>query len=258
MNAAAGALFEFVLRLGDNALINGQRVSEWCGHGPFLEEDVALANTALDLIGRARLLLTYAGEIEGRGRGEDDLAFLRHERDWRNFLLLELPRGDFGFTMARQLLADAYHRHLYRALLDSADETLAGIAAKAVKECGYHWRRSHDWALRLGNGTEESRRRLQQGVDECWPYSAEFFQLDEIDREMQTRGVAPRLERLEEAWRDEMATALREAGLRRPDGESGVRQRPADGGRQGLHTEYLGYLLAEMQSVPRAYPGLQW
>ena len=246
-------MFEFVLRLGDNALINGQRLSEWCGHGPFLEEDVAMANAALDLIGRARLLLTYAGAIEGKGRGEDDLAFQRNERDWRNFLLLELPRGDFGFTMARQLLVDAYNHYLYRALLDSGDETLAGIAGKAVKECEYHKRRSYDWVMRLGNGTAESRRRLQQGMDESLPYADEFFRLDGIDREMQTRGVAPGLDQIEKEWRGYIKQAMRQAGLNETE-----RHHSPDGGRRGLHTEYMGYLLAEMQSVPRAYPGLQW
>ncbi|MGI9228268.1 MAG: 1,2-phenylacetyl-CoA epoxidase subunit PaaC [Gammaproteobacteria bacterium] len=246
-------LFEFVLRLGDNALINGQRLSEWCGHGPFLEEDIAMANAALDLIGRARLLLTYAGEIEGNGRSEDDLAYLRNERDWRNFLLLELPKGDFGFTMARQLLVDCYNYHLYRDLLDSADETLAGIAAKAVKECEYHLRRSSDWVIRLGNGTAESNRRLQQGMDECRPYADEFFRLDEIDREMQERGIAPGLDQIETAWRGRIDKTLRQAAIGEPQSDHSP-----DGGRRGLHTEYMGYLLAEMQSVPRAWPGLQW
>lgn len=246
-------LFDFVIRLGDNALVNGQRLSEWCGHGPFLEEDVAMANAALDLIGRARLLLTYAGEIEGKSRTEDDFAYYRNERDWHNFLIAELPRGDFGFTMARQLMIDVYDHHLYQSLLNSTDQTLAGIAAKTVKECEYHVRRSSDWVIRLGNGTDESHSRIQQGLNEVWSYATEFFRFDDVDEKMQASGVVPGLTELEADWNSNITRILEEAGIRRPE-----QDHFPDGGRKGLHTEHMGYLLAEMQSVPRAYPGLQW
>lgn len=246
-------LFQYALRLGDNALINGQRLSEWCGHGPLLEEDLALANIALDLIGRARLLLSYAGEVEGAGRGEDDLAYFRNEREFRNFLIMELPRGDFAFTMARQFFIDAYDCFYYQALRDSADSTLAAIAAKTLKECRYHLRHSSEWMLRLGDGTAESRERLSRAVVELMPFTFELFAGDDIDRRMGEQGIGVDLHAVAAAWNDKVDAVLAAAALERPA--------PAfarDGGRQGLHSEHLGYLLAEMQCVQRAWPGLQW
>lgn len=247
------ALFKYVLRLGDNALVNGQRLSEWCGHGPFLEEDVGVANTALDLIGRARMLLSYAGELEGKGRSEDDFAYLRDERDWWNFLLTELPKGDFAFTTARQFLLDAYNFYLYEALQQSSDSTLAGIAAKAVKECAYHLRHTSEWMLRLGDGTQESHEKIQSSLNELWTYTGELFEQDEVDQAMVQAGIAADVNKLRQQWDKKIDSVLKEATLERP--EDAWAQ---TGGRQGLHTEHMGYLLAEMQAVQRAYPGQQW
>lgn len=246
-------LFEYVLRLGDNALINGQRLSEWCGHGPFLEEDVGVANTALDLIGRARMLLSYAGQVEGRGRDEDDLAYGRDEREWRNFLIMELPNGDFGFTTARQFLVDVHDRLLYAALKSSSDETLAAIAAKAHKESEYHLRHTSEWMLRLGDGTEESHQRIQSALDQVWAFADEMFQGDEVDAWALAGEVGPDPAELREQWAAQVRSLLKRAGLKLPEDA-----RAPGGGRRGLHTEHMGYLLAEMQFVQRAYPGLTW
>ena len=246
-------LFEYVIRLGDNALINGQRLAEWCGHGPFLEEDLALTNTALDLIGRARLLLTYAGEVEGKGRGEDELACFRNEREFRNFLIMELPVGDFAFTTARQFFVDAYDCYYYRALQDSTDETLAAIAAKTLKECEYHLRHSSDWMLRLGDGTQESHDRITRAVTELMPFTPELFAADELDRAMQEQGIGVSPEVVEASWNDEVNRVFREAMLERPP--PGFTR---GGGRRGLHSEHMGFLLAEMQFLQRSYPGRQW
>ena len=246
-------LFQYVLRLGDNALINGQRLAQWCGRGPFVEEDLALTNTALDLVGRARMLLTYAGELEGKGRTEDDLAYFRNEREFRNFHIMELPPGDFAFTTARQFLVDAYDVHYYRALRASADDTLAAIAAKTLKECDYHLRHSGDWIVRLGDGTAESHERLARAVAELMPFTPELFAADDIDRAMQEQGIGADPDAVETAWNEEVDRVFGAAMLERPQ-ISFTR----GGGRRGLHSEHMGYLLAEMQSVQRAYPGLEW
>ena len=245
--------FEYVLRLGDNALILGQRLSEWCGHSPFVEEDVAMANTALDHIGRARMLLAHAGEIEGKGQSEDDLAYKRYERDYKNFLITELPIGDFAFTIVRQFLMDAYHYFLYDGLKTSADETLAAIAAKAVKESRYHLRRSSQWLCKLGDGTEESHLRAQQAVDRIWRFTSELFDLDDVDKAAVAAGIAPDLAAVESAWQKYVDNGLSEATLEKPQSAP-----LAASGRAGRHTEHLGYLLAEMQYLQRAYPGLSW
>lgn len=247
------AAFQYVLRLGDNALINGQRLSEWCGHSPFLEEDIAMANTALDHIGRARMLLSHAGQLEGAGRNEDDLAYLRNEQAFGNFLICELPIGDYAFTLLRQYLLDVYHRHLYTQLCSSSDQDLAGIAAKAVKEARYHVRRSGEWILRFGQGTDESHQRLQRALDELWAYTPELFAYDEVDRQAEAAGVAPELSQLETAWRDEVEPHLGAAELNLPE-----QHWFASGGREGLHSEHMGRLLAEMQILQRTYPGLEW
>ena len=247
------AHFEYVLRLGDNALILGQRLAEWCGHGPYLEEDIALANTALDHVGRARMLLTHAGEVEGQGRDEDDLAYWRAERDFKNFLICELPVGDFAFTLVRQSLLDVYHLHLFDRLQTSADETLAAIAAKVVKECTYHVRRSSGWVKRLGDGTAASHARAQAALDELWAYTHELFAVDAVDEAMAVAGIAPDLAAVHTVWRDEVESTLTAATLEIPDDEW-----QADGGRDGLHTEHMGRLLAEMQVLQRTYPGLEW
>ena len=249
----SGAHFETVLRLGDNALILGQRLSEWCGHSPFLEEDIAIANTALDHIGRARMLLSHAGELEGRGRSEDDLAYLRDEREFRNFLMVELPVGDFAFTLVRQFMLDVYHRELYALLKGSSDETLAAIASKAVKECAYHVRRSGEWILRLGDGTSESHDRAQSALDELWGYSHELFAGDAVDRATMDAKVVPDLADVCEPWRREVEATLTEATLQIPHDDW-----QATGGREGVHTEHMGHLLAELQVLQRTYPELEW
>ena len=249
----SAALFEYTLRLGDDALIDGQRLSEWCGHGPFLEEDVGVANTALDLIGRARLLLAYAGTVEGKGRGEDDLAYTRDEREWRNVLITELPRGDFAFTTVRQFLLDAFNRQLYERLCLSLDATLAGIAGRAVKESEYHLRHTGEWVLRLGDGTRESNRRAQRALDDLWPYTAELFESDPVQEQMEAQGIAPATASLRAAWLHTVEPPLRSAQLTIPGNTW-----PQTGGRQGMHSEHMGFLLAEMQFVQRAYPGQAW
>ena len=246
-------LFQYVVRLGDNALINGQRLAEWCGHGPFVEEDIAMTNTALDLIGRARMLLTYAGEVEGEGRTEDDLAYFRSEREFRNFQIMELPVGNFAFTMARQFFVDAYDYFYYQALQYSVDSTLSGIAAKTLKECEYHLRHSSEWVLRLGDGTGESHVKIGEAVARVMPFTFEFFDADEIDRTMQVNQIGVDLETIETLWDKKVNSVLKEATLERPELKY-IRS----GGRQGLHSEHIGYLLAEMQSLPRAMPGQDW
>ncbi len=247
------ALMQYAVRLGDDALILGHRLSEWCSNAPFLEEDLALTNVALDYIGRARMFYGYAAELSGDGRSEDSFAYLRDCREFTNLLLHELPRGDFAFTMARQYLVDQYALAFMEALLQSADAQLAGIAAKAVKESRYHLRRSRDWMLRLGDGTEESQRRLQAAVDELWGYTHELFELDDLERELVAAGVAVDSEALKPAWEAAVRATLDEANISVPADDWSVR-----GGRQGNHTEYLGHLLSELQFMQRAYPGLEW
>lgn len=247
------ALFNYALALGDDALTLGHRLSEWCSNGPFLEEDLALTNVALDYIGRARMFYTYAAEVEGRDRTEDDLAYLRDCRDFRNFLITELPRGDFAFTMVRQLILDIFNLEFLQALSGSTDSNLAGIAAKAVKESRYHLRRSHDWTLRLGDGTEESHARMQKAVDELWGYTHELFEMDAREQALAAAGIAVDRGLLRGRWDEAMDAILQEATLARPVEEWSVR-----GGREGMHTEHLGYLLADLQFLQRAYPGLRW
>jgi ring-1,2-phenylacetyl-CoA epoxidase subunit PaaC len=248
-----GALFRYLLRLGDLSLVLGQRLGEWLGHSPALEEDLGLANIALDLIGQARLLLSYAGEAEGRGRGEDELAFLREHREYRNPILAEQPNGDFGCTIVRQVLIDAYQLELYERLEASSDPRLAAIAAKSVKEIRYHLRYSGGWLVRLGDGTEESHARVRSALDALWPYTAELFAEDTLDRMMAEHGVAPRLAEVHAGWLRRLDPILAEATLERP------RDRPYSWhGKRGEHSEHLGYLLAEMQYLQRAYPGARW
>jgi ring-1,2-phenylacetyl-CoA epoxidase subunit PaaC len=247
------ALFEYALRLGDSNLILGHRLSEWCAKAPAIEEDIALLNIALDLIGQARAFLTYAGKVEGRGRSEDDLAYLRDHRDWRNLLLVEQPNGDFAMTIARQFLYDAFSVEFYTPLASAQDTQLAAIAAKAVKEARYHRRHSGGWVVRLGDGTEESHRRMQNALNDLWPYTGELFQMDDIDRQLLAEGFAVDLQALRPEWEKTVATTLSEATLQRP-----ADQWMARGGKQGVHTEHLGYILAQLQFLQRAYPGAQW
>jgi ring-1,2-phenylacetyl-CoA epoxidase subunit PaaC len=246
-------LVEYTLRLGDDALITAQRLAEWCSRAPEMEEDVALANVALDQLGAARLLLTYVGELEGAGRDEDALAFLRTDREYRNCLLVELPNGDFAVTMTRLLLFAQYQLLLYDGLVTSRDEHLADIAAKLRKESAYHVDHSSLWTVRLGDGTEMSHRRMQVALDDLWPYTHELFEADPVFQKLDQAGVAASPATWRDEWLSRVDTVLTEATLRRPDDG----WRPT-GGRGGLHTEHLSYLLAEMQVLHRAHPGARW
>lgn len=248
-----GALFEYALRLGDNCLILGHRVSEWCGHSPVLEEDIALANVALDLIGQTQLWLGLAGELEGKGRSADDLAFLRDAGAFRNVLLVEQPNGDFGKTLARQFLFDAWHHAMLGALQGAGDKRVAEIAEKAAKEVAYHLNRSRDLVIRLGDGTAESHSRMQRALDDLWFYTGELFLADEVDAAMLAAGIGPDLDDIRAQWDAEIDRTLKQATLRRPD--TGHVQK---GGKRGVHSEHLGYVLAEMQFLQRAYPGARW
>jgi ring-1,2-phenylacetyl-CoA epoxidase subunit PaaC len=246
-------LFAYVVRLGDNALVLGQRLSEWTGHGPILEEDLALTNVALDLIGQARFWLAYAAEVEGRGRGEDDLAYYRDAHEFGNVLLVEQRNGDYARTTARQFLFDAWHRELLHGLAGSSDARIAAIAQKAALEVEYHLRRSTDWVLRLGDGTDESRRRIQSAVDDLWPFTGELFRSDEVDLEMLRAGIGVEFETLRDPWLERVRRTFAAATLAVP--ADGWMQ---SGGKSGRHGEHLSYLLAEMQSVRRAVPGDRW
>jgi ring-1,2-phenylacetyl-CoA epoxidase subunit PaaC len=245
-------LFEYLLRLGDDRLVLGHRLSEWCGHGPVLEEDIALANVALDLIGQASHILRLAGTVEGKGRDEDALAYFRDAIDYRNVKLVELPNGDFGRTIVRSFLFDAWSTLLLDKLQRSSHAELAGIAAKAHKEARYHVRHSGEWVIRLGDGTDESHRRTQAALDELWPYTGELFASDEVDRAL-ADSIAPEPTTLEPAWREVVTDVVRRATLTLPaDGFM------HSGARQGRHTEHLGHLLAEMQILARSNPGAKW
>ncbi|WP_149140089.1 1,2-phenylacetyl-CoA epoxidase subunit PaaC [Gemmobacter caeruleus] len=247
------AFFEWLCRVGDNCLILGHRVSEWCGHSPVLEEDIALANQALDLIGQTQFWLGLAAEVEGKGRSADQLAYLRDAAAFRNVLLVERPNGDFGHTLMRQFLFDAWHIELLRALEKSSDARVAEIAAKAVKEVAYHLERSADLVIRLGDGTEESRARMQKALDTLYPYTGELFMADASDEAVVAAGIAPAPASLKAAWDATVSQVLAEATLTHP-GETYQHK----GGRKGVHSEHLGFILAEMQFLQRAYPGATW
>lgn len=251
--AAMPPLAEYLLRLGDDALILSQRLGEWSSLAPELEEEMALANIALDLLGQARALLTRAGELEGRGRDEDALAFRRDERDFLSCLLVELENGDFARTIARQLLFSAYQRELYAGLLGAADPELAAIAARALKEVTYHREHAVLWTLRLGDGTEESHRRMQRGLEDAWPYAAELFESDPLVRALAAEGAAVDPAALRGGWEGAVLPVITEATLSVPE----TTWAPS-GGRRGLHSEAFGHLLAEMQHLHRAHPGAGW
>jgi ring-1,2-phenylacetyl-CoA epoxidase subunit PaaC len=246
-------LVTFTLRLADNALILGHRLSEWCGHAPVLEEDLALANMALDLIGQARAFYAYAAEAEGRGRDEDALAYRRDVGEFRNVLLVERPNGDFAVTIVRQLVYAAYAHPYFDALARSNDAKLAGIAGKAVKEMAYHLRHASEWTIRLGDGTQESHARAQGAVDELWPFTGELFETDETDRLLIETGVAPDPAAIVPTFERSIDEVLAEATLTRP--RAAWMQ---TGGRAGRHSEHLGHLLAELQFLQRAYPDARW
>ena len=247
-------LLQFLLRQGDNTLVLGHRVSEWCGHSPILEEDIALANTALDLIGQTQMWLGYAAEVQGEGKTADDLAFLRDAWDFRNVLLVELPNGDFGQTLMRQFLIDAFQSVLMARLMKSSDETVAAIAAKASKEVAYHVERSADTVVGLGDGTEESHNRMQAALDYLYPYVGEMFESDDVDAAMAEAGVAADPASLREEYDALIGKVLADATLTIPESKYAHK-----GGRTGyMHTEHLGHLLTSMQWLQRAYPGCEW
>lgn len=247
------ALFNYLLRLGDNALILSYRLGEWSSNAPYLEEDLALTNIALDLTGRADALLRYAGEVEGKGRSEDDLAFKRSERNFYNNLLTEQPNGDFATTIVRQLLYSSFDLPLYEALTKSSDATIAGIAAKAIKETRYHVRHVTQWMYRLGDGTEESHNRTQTALDELWMFTGELFEMDEVDELLIKVGIGVDLQALKSEWNERVGETIVTSTLKRPT--DGYMQ---TGSRKGVHSEYLGFILSEMQYLPRAYPDAKW
>jgi ring-1,2-phenylacetyl-CoA epoxidase subunit PaaC len=243
----------YALALGDDALILAHRFGEWISNAPQLEEDVALANIGLDLLGQARTLLTYAGEIEGRGRTEDDLAYLREERAFTNVQLVELPNGDFAVTIARLLTFSTYQLALYEELRTSSDDTLAAVAAKAVKEVAYHRDHATSWAVRLGDGTQVGHERMQAGLERVWPYAEELFDTSWIDSDLLDGGVAVDAAQLRSGWDAYLRSVLAEATLTWPE----AAPRPT-GGRRGIHSEAMGFLLAAMQHLHRSHPGARW
>ena len=247
------ALFTYTLRLADNPLILGHRLGEWCSNAPILEEDLAITNMALDMIGRSESLLRYAADIEANGRTEDDLAYKRAERKYYNHLLIEQPNGDFAYTIARQLFNSVFEFYYYSELMNSKDETLAAIAAKSIKEIKYHLKHASDWTRRLGDGTEESNARMQTAIDELWMYTGELFENDELDENLIALGIAPDAAAIKGKWKTAIMDLLAEARLKVPTDTY-----MQSGSRQGIHTEHLGFILADMQYLQRAYPDAKW
>lgn len=247
-------LFEYCLRLGDTSLILGQRLSEWCGHGPVLEEDIALGNIALDFIGQSRIIYSYACDVEGKGQTEDDLAYMRDARQYRNILLAEQPNVDFAVTIVRQFFISAFQYSLYNQLQNSKDEMIKGFALKSIKEVAYHLRHAAGWVLRLGDGTEESHSRMQAAVNDIWIFTDDMFAADAVDNELLKNGIAADLKIVKQEWDAKIKSVFTEATLIVPSVNSFMRT----GSRSGNHTEHLGYILAEMQFLPRAYPGAKW
>ena len=247
------ALFRYLLRLGDDSLILGQRLGEWCGHGPILEEDIALTNIALDLIGQATSILNYAGEVESAGRDGDKLAFLRFEHEYSNLLLVEQPNGDFADTIMRQFLFDAFRKPLFERLMQSTDFQLAAIAEKSLKETKYHLRHTSEWVIRLGDGTEESHQRIQKALDNLWRYADEIFKTDAVDEELTISGVLPDLSDLRSVWDQTITSVFDEATVSIPENNWKF-----EGGRKGRHSEHMGYILSDLQYMQRAYPNMEW
>ncbi|GLQ35154.1 phenylacetic acid degradation protein [Amylibacter marinus] len=246
-------LFETLLRLADNHLILGHRLSEWCGHAPMLEEDLAMPNIALDLIGQSRALYAYAAEIENQGRSEDDLAFLRLEKDYHNILMVERPNGDFGHTMLRQFLFSSFMVLFWERAQNSTDKVLSGIAGKAFKESQYHVRHTAEWIIRLGDGTEESHKRMTAATAALAPYIGELFEADAVDQSAISAGIIPRASDLRGAWETQVRSVYAEATL-----EPILDHQAQTGGRIGQHTEDMGFLLAQLQYVQRTYPNMTW
>ncbi|NQX91877.1 MAG: phenylacetate-CoA oxygenase subunit PaaC, partial [Flavobacteriales bacterium] len=249
----AEKLFDYILRWADSSLILGQRIAECCGHGPVLEEDIALTNISLDLIGQARSLLTHAGNVERLGRDEDQLAFFRDVTEYRNPLLVELPNGHFGDTIARQFVHDHFLFLCYREMQKSKDIQLSAIAEKSIKEVAYHRKHSSDWVVRLGDGTEESHNKIQESINDIWTYTGELFTMDDIELQAVKEGIGVDVAALKDEWRSNIEEVMKVATLTTP--EDGWMQK---GGKQGIHTEYLGYILAEMQHIPRMHPNAEW
>jgi len=246
-------LIEYCLRLADTSLILGQRLGEWCGHGPILEEDIALTNISLDCIGQARGFYTYAAEVEGLGKTEDDYAYMRDERDFRNLLIVEQPNGDYGQTIMRQFLISAFQYFQFDALRNTSDKTIAALAEKSLKEISYHLRHSSSWVVRLGDGTEESKRRMENAVNELWMYTGDMFDMDETDAILIKDGIAADSKKIKPLWENKVREVFAEATLTIPENVFMM-----SGSREGKHTESLGFILAEMQSLHRAHPGANW
>ena len=248
------ALYNYILQLADDKLVLGHRLSEWCGHGPVLEEDIALTNIALDMVGQATALLDLAGKVEGRERSADDLAYFREAREFKNCLLVEEPRGDFAYTIAKLFIFNAFNYLLYTELKKSKFEPLAALADKSLKETLYHLRHSREWILRLGDGTEESKSRISEALSDLWIFTGELFMASDVEALLIPTGVAPNPSDLKAKWEELVSGVLKEATLSMPDSKRHMR----DGGRRGLHSEHLGLMLAEMQILPRSYPDARW
>jgi ring-1,2-phenylacetyl-CoA epoxidase subunit PaaC len=246
-------LLKYCLRLGDNSLILSHRLGEYSSYGPFLEEDLAITNVALDHIGQAESFLKYAAELEDEGRTEDDLAYRRPETQFYNVQLVEQPNTDYAYITARQFFIDTYNYFLYTELANSSDETIAAIAAKSLKEITYHLRRSSEWMIRLGDGTEESHRRIQEAVDNLWMYTGELFEMDETDKELIGKNIAPDLNKIQQEWDTRINEIFELATIKRPENNY-----MATGSRKGYHSEHMGFILAQMQFLPRAYPDATW
>lgn len=246
-------LFRYLLRLADSSLILGQRLGEWCGHGPILEEDIALTNFSLDFIGQSRLFYDYASKVEGLGRSEDDLAFLRDVMNFYNTLITEQPNGDFGKTMVRQFLFDAFHFHQFEGLKKSKDSQIAAIAEKSFKEISYHLRHSSQWVVRLGDGTGESHGKVQQSLNDLWMFTGDMFEMNEDDNFLIKHGISPDLKDVKSRWDETVKETLNRATLKIPENNFML-----SGGIYGRHTEHLGFILAEMQFLQRTYPGAKW
>jgi len=246
-------LVRFLIAQGDDAVVLGHRLSEWCSNGPYLEEDIALTNCALDYIGRARMFYQYAAELEGKGRTEDDIAYLRNEREYTNLLIMEQPRGDFAFTQLRQYFVDQFYVLYLDALSQSKDAQLAAIASKALKESRYHLKRSKPWVTQLAQGTEESRQRIEKALEELVLFVGELFLMPDWEQSLAQAGLVPDRAKLQAPWQQQVQAFLAESELEFADVAPRVK-----GGREGYHTEHLGHMLAEMQYMQRAYPGLEW
>lgn len=246
-------LVEYVLRLADSSLILGQRLGEWCGHGPILEEDIAMTNISLDCIGQARGFYSYAAQLEGLNKTEDDYAYLRDEREYMNLLIVEQPNGDFGQTMMRQFLVSAFQYYLYEALKSSADNTIAAMAERSLKEVTYHLRHSSTWVIRLGDGTEDSKKRMEEAIDALWLYTGDMFDMDATDEILLKDSIVADTKKIKILWENKVREVFSEASLSLPENVFMM-----SGSRQGKHTENLGYILAEMQSLHRAHPGANW